>query len=200
MSYGSPPPPPGNQPPYGGNPYGQPSPYGGGGAPFGGPASGDPGTLDLPYYGIGFVPAIQRAFKKYARFDGRASRSEFWYFVLGLIALEVLLYIPIVIGAAADVPILTLLFALVLLVVALGAIVPMIAVGVRRLHDAGFSGWLYLIGFVPCIGIALYVLWALPSKPEGAKYDRAGGGQNYGGQNYGGQNYGGGYGGNPYGQ
>ncbi len=189
MSYGSPPPPPGNQPPYGGNPYGQQPPYGGG-APFGGPTSGDPGTLDLPYYGIGFGAAVQRAFKKYARFDGRASRSEFWFFVLGLIVLEVVLYIPIIIGAAADIPILTILFALVLIVVALGAIVPMIAVGVRRLHDAGFSGWLYLIGFVPCIGIALYVLWAMPSKPEGAKFDRAGGGQSFGGGGYG----------NPYGQ
>lgn len=190
MSYGSPPPPPGNQPPYGGNPYGQQPPYGGGGAPFGGPASGDPGTLDLPYYGIGFVPAVQRAFKKYARFDGRASRSEFWFFYLGLIVLEIVLYIPIAIGIAADIPVLTLLFGIVLLVAVLAAIVPMIAVGVRRLHDANFTGWLYLITLIPCGGIVLLVLFCMPSKPEGARYDRAGGGQNFGGGGYG----------NPYGQ
>lgn len=189
MSYGSPPPPPGNQPPYGGNPYGQQPPYGGG-APFGGPASGDPGTLDLPYYGIGFVPAIQRAFKKFTRFDGRASRSEFWWFVLGVFAIEFVLYIPAIIGAALDVPALALLSLVLVLVFALAVIVPYIAVGVRRLHDAGFSGWLMLIGFVPCIGIALYVLWALPPKPEGARFDQAGGGQNFGGGGYG----------NPYGQ
>lgn len=189
MSYGSPPPPPGNQPPYGGNPYGQQPPYGGGGAPFGGPASGDPGTLDLPYYGIGFGAAVQRAFKKYARFDGRASRSEYWFFVLGTFAIIFALYIPAIIGAVADIPVLSIIFGLLALAFALAVFVPSLAVGVRRLHDAGYSGWVFLIAFVPCIGIALYVLLAMPSKPEGARYDN-GGGQNFGGGGYG----------NPYGQ
>ena len=54
-----------------------------------------PPSLDLPYYGIGFVDAVKRGFKKYATFTGRASRSEYWwwalftftgYLVLGLLA------------------------------------------------------------------------------------------------------------------
>jgi len=188
VSYGSPPPPPGNQPPYGGNPYGQQPPYGGG-APFGGPTSGDPGTLDLPYYGIGFVAAVQRAFKKYARFDGRASKSEFWWFQLGYLLLVFVAYIPAIIGIAADVPALALIGVVLVIALLLASIVPAIAVSARRLHDANLSGWLYLISLIPCGSIVLIVLWCLPSKPEGARYDRVGGGQNFGG----------GYG-NPYGQ
>lgn len=194
MSYGTPPPPPG-QPPYGQNPYGQ-DPYGHN--PYGqGPgtpgAAGDPGTLDLPYYGIGFVPAIQRAFAKYARFDGRASRSEYWWFTLGVLVVEAILYIPMVIGAAADVPALVFIFGGLLLIFALGAIIPSISVGVRRLHDGNYSGWLYLIAIIPCGSIALLVLLALPPKPEGARFDRLSGGQGGYGQNPG-------YPQNPYGQ
>jgi Protein of unknown function (DUF805) len=41
-----------------------------------------PPSLDLPYYGIGFVDAVKRGFRKYATFTGRASRSEYWWWVL----------------------------------------------------------------------------------------------------------------------
>lgn len=169
MSYGSPPPPPGNQPPYGQ----QPPQYGSSaGGAF---AAGDPGNLDLPYYGIGFVPAVKRAFQKYAKFDGRASRGEYWWFVLGIFLIELVVYVPVIIGAAADIPALSLVGFLLLLALVLAIIVPSIAVGVRRLHDANFSGWLYLIALIPCGSIVLLVLLCLPSKPEGARFDRAGG-------------------------
>ena len=57
-----------------------------------------PPSLDLPHYGIGFVDAVKRGFKKYATFTGRASRSEYWwwtlftfviYLVLGLVTFAV---------------------------------------------------------------------------------------------------------------
>lgn len=183
MSYGSPPPPPGNQPPYGQQPSQYGSPMGGGAA------AGDPGTLDLPYYGIGFTPAVKRAFQKYARFDGRASRGEYWWFVLATFLIELVVYVPVIIGAAADIPALALIGILLLLVAVLAFIVPSIAVGVRRLHDANFSGWLYLIALIPCGSIVLLVLFCMPSKPEGARFDKATG-----------HNPAGGYGSNPYGQ
>ena len=41
-----------------------------------------PPPLDLPHYGIGFVDAVKRGFKKYATFTGRASRSEYWWWTL----------------------------------------------------------------------------------------------------------------------
>lgn len=167
--YGSPPPPGGG---YGGQPYGnQPGP-----AP-----QGDPGTLDLPYYGIGFVDAVKRAFQKYARFDGRASRSEFWWFTLAYLLVVLVCYVPLLIGAAAESTAIVLIFGLVLLAVALGSIVPSIAVSVRRLHDVNMSGWLYLIALIPCGSIVLIVFYCLAPKPEGARFDRPGaGGGGYG--------------------
>ena len=79
----------------------------------------------------------------------------------------------------------TLLLSLAVLVTAgmipfLGLVVPSIAITVRRLHDGGFSGLLYLINFVPYIGsLAILVLTILPSKPEGARYDRRPAGPGY---------------------
>ena len=58
--------------------------------------------------------------------------------------------------------------------------VPSIAVTVRRLHDAGFSGWLYLVNLVPYVGgLVILVLTILPSKPEGARFDRHQAGPGY---------------------
>lgn len=188
MSYGTPPPPPPGQPPYGWQPA-----YGGQ-PPYGPPATGNPGTLDLPWYGIGFVDALKRFFQKYARFDGRASRGEYWWATLGLLLVWVPLYAAVFVISAvgttttssadssgysttsstlsATAAILVLLVLALFAVAVLALLVPSIAISVRRLHDAGFSGWLYLLSFVPCVGLAVLVLLCLPSKPEGARYDR----------------------------
>lgn len=173
-NYGTPPPPGGGG--YGGQPYGgQPGPG----------SSGDPGTLDLPYYGIGFGGAVKRAFQKYARFDGRASRSEFWWFTLAYMLLVLVLYIPLIIGSAAESAALVIVFGLLLFAAFLAVIVPSIALSVRRLHDVNLSGWLYLIGLIPCASIVLIVFYCLPSKPEGARFDRPGAGGGPAGPGYG---------------
>lgn len=169
MSYNQPPPPP---PPGGQPPYGTP---GGQQPPQGAPVSGDPGTLDLPYYGIGFGDAVKRAFQKYTRFDGRASRSEYWWFYLGTSLIGLVLYIPMTIGAGAESTAMVAIFGLLLFVYGIAIIIPSIAAAVRRLHDAGFSGWLFLLALVPCVSLVLIVLLVMPSKPEGAKYDRISG-------------------------
>jgi uncharacterized membrane protein YhaH (DUF805 family) len=174
---------------YGQNPY-QPN------AAYGQPAYGQPGygqpgygsawpaqqggtpTLDQPWYGIGPVDAVKRAFQKYARFDGRASRSEYWWFTLATSILSLLLLIPLTIVSAAsesgsEIPAGAVIFLVLGLLVFLALILPSIAVSVRRLHDGGFSGLLYLISLVPYLGgLALLVFMVLPSKPEGARFDR----------------------------
>ncbi|RZU62881.1 DUF805 domain-containing protein [Zhihengliuella halotolerans] len=116
--------------------------------------------MDKPLYGATFMQALDRFVQNYVVFTGRASRSEFWWVALALTAVHIVLnWIP-VLG--------TVLSTL----VALATIVPSVAVIVRRLHDAGFSGFLALVGLVPLLGqIALLVLAALESKPEGAQYD-----------------------------
>lgn len=101
--------------------------------------------------------------KKYAVFSGRSQRAEYWYFVLfNLIISIVLGIISTVVGD--DSGILGMLYSLALLI-------PGIAVGVRRLHDIGKSGWMLLIGLIPLIGgIWLIVLLATDSKPGNNKY------------------------------
>lgn len=82
--------------------------------------------------------------KKYADFNGRAPRSEYWWFILA----------QALIGAIAGVisDTLNVISALIFLL-------PTIAVAVRRLHDIGKSGWWYLLVFIPIIGWLVLIYW-----------------------------------------
>lgn len=73
--------------------------------------------------------------KNYAGFEGRARRSEFWYFFLINFLISTVLN---VIGGAIGFEFLGAIYGLAVLV-------PYIAVGVRRMHDVGKSGWFLLI-------------------------------------------------------
>lgn len=73
--------------------------------------------------------------KKYAVFNGRARRSEYWYFALSSIVISIALGI---IGIVAKTPLLGNIYSLAVLI-------PSIAVGVRRMHDIDKSGWYLLI-------------------------------------------------------
>jgi uncharacterized membrane protein YhaH (DUF805 family) len=100
--------------------------------------------------------------QKFAKFDGRACRAEYWTFTL--INIVIAMVISFVEGMVGSPGILGILFTIAI-------VVPSIAVGVRRLHDIGFSGWLILIGLVPLLGgLALLVMFVLPGKPAGDKY------------------------------
>jgi uncharacterized membrane protein YhaH (DUF805 family) len=110
--------------------------------------------------------------KKYAVFNGRARRSEYWWFILiNFIAVLVLGFasslLSLEVGASdtsAGFPILALVYDLAVLI-------PSIAVGVRRLHDTGRSGWWLLIALIPFIGaIVLIVFFVLDSTPGPNKY------------------------------
>jgi uncharacterized membrane protein YhaH (DUF805 family) len=102
-----------------------------------------------------FAESIRTCFSKYVDFNGVASRSEFWWFILFLIIVGVVLNI---IDQALGTAVLGGIFAL-------ATILPQLAVGARRLHDTGRSGWWWLIVLVPLIGtIVLIVFWAQPSK------------------------------------
>jgi len=139
-------------------------------------------SLDLPLYGAGPVEAVKRFYQNYAKFSGRASRSEYWwvaafffiaYGVLGLL-IGVIGSATATIGAdgksepgPAIIP-----FAVLIFIVFFASIVPSIALAIRRLHDAGFSGLLYLITLVPYLGsFVLFILYMLPSSPLGVRFD-----------------------------
>ena len=143
------------------------------------PSNTAPPPLELPHYGISFGGAVARGFRKYATFTGRASRSEYWwwtlftfltYLVLGLLTYAVgtmtsrdggrtpgLVALPLII-----------LFA----VFFLGILVPTLALTVRRLHDAGYSGLFVLLLLIPSLGsLIIFIFALLPSSPAGASYD-----------------------------
>lgn len=104
------------------------------------------------------------ALKKYAEFSGRSRRKEYWMFALFVGIIDVILA---VIPIASKTP---ALFAL-LGIFYLAILVPSLAVGVRRMHDTGRSGWWLLIGAVPFIGgIWLLVLTCLDSQPGPNQY------------------------------
>jgi uncharacterized membrane protein YhaH (DUF805 family) len=89
-------------------------------------------------------------FERYAQFDGRAGRAQYWWFFLANLIVGIVLQ---VIAGAAD--------ALVLLSIAysLALLIPGLAVSVRRLHDTNRSGWWVLIALVPLAGIIILIVF-----------------------------------------
>ena len=104
-------------------------------------------------------------FDNYANFEGRARRSEYWYFILMNL---LILIIPTMImfagiGNSGGEGSLFYLGAGVLVLAGLVLFVPSLALAVRRLHDTGKSGWWYLIGVIPVVsyigGLVLLVFY-----------------------------------------
>jgi len=94
---------------------------------------------------VNFQESVKTCFTKYADFNGRASRSEYWWFFLFVILASVA----------------TSLFSSILSgLISLATLLPSIAAATRRLHDTNRSGWWQLIVLVPIIGffVILYFL------------------------------------------
>jgi uncharacterized membrane protein YhaH (DUF805 family) len=109
-------------------------------------------------------------FRRFAEFSGRSRPKEYWMFVLFVfLAMIVLSFVDAMVGLGTstryvdrtpfgvtmgvynNAGLLTALFWL-------AALIPGLAVTVRRLHDSGKSGWWLLFGFVPVIGtITLFI-------------------------------------------
>jgi len=98
-----------------------------------------------------FAQAVKTCLNKYADFSGRAQRSEYWYFFLFLVIVDI---VASVLDSAlfGD-------FSVLYLIVTLALIVPSIAAGVRRLHDTERSGWWLLIGTIPVIGAIVLIVF-----------------------------------------
>ncbi len=123
-----------------------------------------------------FTQSIKSVFSKYATFTGRASRSEYWYFTLFNIITSTLLFLlGIAIGAATGgsdgVPGGLIVGYILYIIYGLGVLIPSLAVTVRRLHDTNNSGWLILLGLIPCVGgIVLLVFMILQGTNGENKY------------------------------
>lgn len=109
---------------------------------------------------------LLRPWRHYADFWGRSRRGEYWLFVLQLIVFDIIISIldvrPIF-DPRTGVWNLTQSPSALINLLGLVFIIPGIAVGVRRLHDAGLTGWLILISLVPLLGwLIMLVLTLLP--------------------------------------
>lgn len=175
-------------------PYGQPTsqPYG---APTSQPYAQPYGVpvysyspQNPPRPRVGFVQAGKLFFKNYAVFHGRASQSEYWWIALwGVIASVVFslvfaaLIIPIASSSSssassAGMGVMSILISL-LGVLYLGILVPSLALQVRRLHDAGFSGFFVLLSLTYIGAFVVLAMCIMGSKPEGVRYDNPDGSQ-----------------------
>lgn len=102
--------------------------------------------------------------RKYAEFNGRARRKEYWTFVLINMGISLALgAVDGVISAVVDTDVTVFggLYGLLVLV-------PSVAVTVRRLHDTDRSGWWYFIVLIPIIGAVLLIVWLATDGDSGA--------------------------------
>jgi uncharacterized membrane protein YhaH (DUF805 family) len=117
---------------------------------------------------VGFGEAVSTCFRKYADFDGRASRPEFWFWQL-FVFLTILAVSIIGLIIAAIIPNVGIGVLLVgCIIAALAFFLPGLAVTVRRLHDSDKSGWFILLTFIPFLAIGticLIVFGCLPGTP-----------------------------------
>jgi len=96
--------------------------------------------------------------KQYAVFTGRARRQEYWMFIL--FNLIIVFAISFVEGLVFDTTIIGSLYSL-------AVFIPSLAVGTRRLHDMGRTGWWLLIGIIPIIGFLVLVYFMVQASQEG---------------------------------
>jgi uncharacterized membrane protein YhaH (DUF805 family) len=100
--------------------------------------------------------------KKYAVFNGRARRKEYWYFVLFNVIINIIL---------SGIDNFTTGTGLLNGLYSLAVLIPGIAVSVRRLHDTDRRGWWVLIGLIPIIGwIVLLIFMVQDGKPGENQY------------------------------
>jgi uncharacterized membrane protein YhaH (DUF805 family) len=110
---------------------------------------------------VGFGEAISQAFQNILTFNGRASRSAYWWFALVLFIIAIVIDI---VAVASGVKAIEYLVDLVIFVLSL-------ALQVRRLHDTNRSGFWWFIALIPLVGsIVLLVFNCLPGTPGPNKY------------------------------
>lgn len=107
-----------------------------------------------------FVGALKDGFARYVDFKTRSTRSQYWWWTLWMILLSFAAAVidgMLTLGDSGPVN----------LLVSLATLLPSLAVGIRRLHDIGRSGWWFLIVFVPIVGwIVLIVFYCTKTQEQ----------------------------------
>ena len=117
-----------------------------------------------------FKTAVTSVLKtNYANFNGRARRSEYWYYTLFTIIVELVL--TVIQKLTSGVPVVGMIVNILIVIIGLALFIPGVALCFRRLHDTGRSGIWILIGLIPLIGeIILIVFFVQDSQPGDNKY------------------------------
>lgn len=123
------------------------------------------------------INAYKNFFKNYAEFTGRSTRPDFWWVWLGNLILSIpfwiiyfyIVYLSTVMDSVSDSASEATFIVLGLVVIIyaifyLAILVPTLALSVRRLRDAGFHWAFIFLRFAPMGGIALLILFAMPTK------------------------------------
>ncbi len=111
---------------------------------------------------LGFVDAVKICLtEKYCDFNGRARRSEYWWFCLCNFVLS---YVVNLIGGLISPTVGMVLTC----IVTLGLLLPGLGVCVRRLHDIGKSGWLVLLALIPLVGAIILIVWYCKDSDRGS--------------------------------
>jgi uncharacterized membrane protein YhaH (DUF805 family) len=103
---------------------------------------------------------------KYAQFNGRANKTEFWQYVLVYFLISIAL--SLLMSIFGGVKILRVLFMILNVIVMLALIIPSLAVSVRRMHDIGKAGGWILVNLIPLIGLIWFILLAIKDSEPGA--------------------------------
>lgn len=126
---------------------------------------------------IGFWKAVKTCMcEKFATAKGRATRPEFWFFVLFqtlllLVICIILCAITAILALKEDIILGLSLYGACLIVFTLIFLIPNICASIRRLHDTGHTGWWCLLNLLPYVGtIILLLMLCLESQPKDNEY------------------------------
>jgi uncharacterized membrane protein YhaH (DUF805 family) len=109
---------------------------------------------------MGFFQAVGACLRKYAQFSGRSTRSEFWWWQLFFLLVNIVPFFVVGVLVFAF-PALAPYVGWFAYALILAVAIPDLAVTARRFHDIGRSGWWQLLGFVPILGWVLVVWWGV---------------------------------------
>jgi uncharacterized membrane protein YhaH (DUF805 family) len=106
---------------------------------------------------MSFSEAVKSGFDHYVKFDGRATRPAYWWWVL----------FGVLVGIAANLIDVAIDARFVTYLASLALFLPGLSVAIRRLHDTNRTGWWVLIGLVPIIGFIVLLIFFLQQSDPG---------------------------------
>lgn len=101
-----------------------------------------------------FMDAMKSGLNNSFTMSGRASRSEYWFWVLGGFVFQMTMWIGAIILGFMEIPVLPALMMIAPILLVPGSI----TLVVRRLHDVGMSGWMWFVALIPLLG-AIYLIY-----------------------------------------